>query len=338
MALPLVGQKNLGFRTFFGQWIAPGARVTFLGPAGVFEDTFTENNRVATLNAALARCRSGKGDVVIALPGYTESISSADFASSLVAGTKLVSAGRPGASSNPTLTWTATASTFLLDVADVELVGFNLNFAGIDAVVAPITISAAGCLLANNLITLAAGAAGATTPITVAAGANNCSIIDNKMLHTGTETEVNVISITGAVNNLEIAGNKISCLLTSATGGIIQIGEAATNLDIHDNLFYNSVEDGIAIRCRHLRRYGLDLQQLRQDHRRWRHCCQHAEDGLVRRYHRIAHRLLPELLDRRGHGFRGYLAGWRYLVIRSAVPPQHLTPGGMTPAARGFLL
>lgn len=248
MALPLVGQKNLGFRTFFGQWIAPGARVTFLGPAGVFEDTFTENNRVATLNAALARCRSGKGDVVIALPGYSESISTADFASSLVAGTKLVSAGRPGASNNPTLTWTATAATFLLDVADVEIVGFNLNFAGIDAVVAPITVSAAGCLLANNLITLAAGAAGATTPITVAAGANNCSIIDNKMLHTGTETEVNVISITGAVDNLEIAGNKISCLLTSATGGIVQIGAAATNLDIHDNLFYNSVEDGIAIR------------------------------------------------------------------------------------------
>lgn|SRR5512139_329623 len=248
MALPLVGQKNLGFRTFFGQWIAPGARVTFLGPAGVFEDTFTENNRVATLNAALARCRSGKGDVVIGLPGYTESISAADFASSLVAGTKLVSAGRPGASNNPTLTWTATAATFLLDVADVEIVGFNLNFAGVDAVVAPITISAAGCLLANNLITLAAGSAGATTPITVAAGANNCSIIDNKMLHTGTETEVNVISITGAVDNLEIAGNKISCLLTSATGGIVQIGAAATNLDIHDNLFYNSVEDGIAIR------------------------------------------------------------------------------------------
>ncbi len=248
MAFPLVGQKNLGFRTFFGQWIAPGARVTFLGPAGVFEDTFTENNRVATLNAALARCRSGKGDVVIALPGYTESISTADFASSLVAGTRLVSAGRPGASSNPTLTWTATASTFLLDVADVEIVGFNLNFAGIDAVVAPITISAAGCVLANNLITLAAGSAGATTPITVAAGANNCSIVDNKMLHTGAQTEVNIISVTGAVDNLEIAGNKISCLLTSATGGIVQIGEAATNLDIHDNLFLNSVEDGIAIR------------------------------------------------------------------------------------------
>lgn len=248
MALPLIGQRSPGFRTFFGTWIAPGARVTYLGPAGVFEGSFSETDRVQTLNAALARCRSGKGDVVFALPGYSESISAADYASSLVAGTKLVSLGRPGASNNPTLTWTATASTFLLDVADVEIVGFNLNFAGIDAVVAPITISAAGCVLADNLITVAAGSAGATTPITVAANANNCVIKDNKMLATGTETQVNIISVTGAVDNLEIARNKISCLLTSATGGIIQIGAAATNLDIHDNLFYNSVEDGIAIR------------------------------------------------------------------------------------------
>lgn len=248
MGLPLVGQKAIGFRTMFGTWVSPGANVTFLGPAGVFEATYTENARVATLNAALARCRSGKGDVIFALPGYTENISSADYASSLVAGTKLVSLGRPGQASNPTLTWTATASTFLLDVADVEIVGFNLNFAGIDAVVAPITISAQGCSLQNNLITLAAGSAGATTPITIATGANNVRILDNKMLQTGTETEVNIISITGAVDDLEIAGNKISCLLTSATGGIIQVGAAATNLDIHDNKFYNAVEDGIAIR------------------------------------------------------------------------------------------
>jgi hypothetical protein len=248
MGLPLVGQKAMGFRTMFGSWIAPGANVTYLGPAGVFEATFTENNRVATLNAAAARCRSGKGDVIFALPGYSESISAADFATSLVAGTRLISLGRPGASNNPTLTWTATASTLLLDVADVELAGFNLNFAGIDAVVAPITISAAGCVLRDNHITVAAGAAGATTPITVALGADNCLIEGNKMLQTGTQTEVNIISITGAVDNLEIVGNKISCLLTSATGGVIQVGAAATNLDIHHNLFLNSVEDGVAIR------------------------------------------------------------------------------------------
>ncbi len=233
-----------------GTVLAPGSRVAaYVRSAALPDDTdFIRENRVPTIQQACLKVRSGQSDVIVVLEGHTESISTADFFSNLRPGTKIVSAGTPGASNNATLTWTATASTVLLDVANVALVGFNLNFAGIDAVVAPITLSAAGCLVANNLVTLAAGSAGATTPFTVAAGANNCVIRDNKMLQTGTQTEVNVISITGAVDNLEIFGNKISCLLTSATGGVIQIGAAATNLDIHDNLLYNAVEDGIGIR------------------------------------------------------------------------------------------
>jgi hypothetical protein len=236
----------------WGTFVKPGGRVAaYVRSTGAQdgEDHFAASGLlVSTINEGLKRVRSGYPDLVLVLDGHSESVSTADFFSQLKAGTQLVSCGRPGASNNPTLTWTATASTFLLDVADVTVAGFNMNFAGIDAVVAPITFSAAGCSLLGNHITVAAGSAGATTPITVAAGANNCIIAGNKMLQTGTQTEVNIISVTGAVDNLEIAFNKISCLLTSATGGIIQIGEAATNLDIHDNLFYNSVEDGIAIR------------------------------------------------------------------------------------------
>ena len=242
--MPMVG-------TPFGALTKPGGKLAaYVRSTGVQDgdDTFVRDNLVLTINEALKRCRSGKGDLVFVLPGHTENIDAADDWPDLVAGTQIVGCGRPGASNNPTLTWTATASTVLLNVADVTVAGLNLNFAGIDAVVAPITISAAGCALLGNHITVAAGTAGATTPVTVAAGANNCLIAGNKMLATGTQTEVNIISITGAVDNLEICGNKISCLLTSATGGIIQIGEAATNLDIHDNLFYNSVEDGVCIR------------------------------------------------------------------------------------------
>lgn len=238
--------------TPFGTWIKPGGRIAaYVRSTGLQEgdDLFAmSGNLVASINDGCKRCRAGKNDIVLVLDGHTENLAVADSIPDLVAGTQIVSAGRPGASNNPTLTWTATASTLLLNVADVSLVGFNLNFAGIDAVVAPITVSAAGCTIAGNLITVAAGSAGATTPITVATGATNCTIADNKMLATGTQTEVNIISVTGAVDNLEIARNKISCLLTSATGGIIQIGAAATNLDIHDNLFYNAVEDGVCIR------------------------------------------------------------------------------------------
>lgn len=236
----------------FGTVIRPGGRVAaYVRSTGAQdgEDHFAASGLlVTTLNEAFKRCRSGHPDVVYVLSGHVESVSTADFFSELKAGTQIISAGRPGASNNPTLTWTATASTFLLDVANVTLAGFNLNFAGIDAVVAPITVSAAGCSIIGNSITVAEGTAGATTPITIAAGADDCIVAGNKMLQTGTQTEVNIISVTGAVDNLEICHNKISCLLTSATGGIIQIGAAATNLDIHDNLFYNSVEDGVCIR------------------------------------------------------------------------------------------
>lgn len=235
----------------FGLWVKPGGRVAaYVRSTGAqdLDDLLVRDNLVATINEGCKRCRSGKGDVVLVLDGHVESLATADAIPDLVAGTQIISCGRPGATSNPTLTWTATASTFLMNVADVALVGFNLNFAGIDAVVAPITVSAAGCVIVGNLITVAAGSAGATTPITVAAGATNCSIVGNKLLATGTETQVNIISITGAVDNLEIAYNKISGLLTAATGGLIQIGAAATNLDIHDNMLYNAVEDGVGIR------------------------------------------------------------------------------------------
>jgi hypothetical protein len=239
----------------FGTLVKPGGRIAaYVRSTGAQdgEDHFAASGLlVSTIGAGLKRCRSGKGDVVFVLPGHTESVSSADFFSDLVAGTQLIALGRPGASNNPTLTWTATASTFLLDVADVTVMGFNMNMAGINDVVAPITFSAAGCALIGNFITLqdAAASAGAVTPITVASGANNCVIAGNKMLSDDAgEPQTNVISITGAVDNLEIAGNRINCTLASATAGIVQVGAAATNLDIHDNLFYNTVEDGICIR------------------------------------------------------------------------------------------
>src|SRR5687767_13634334 len=70
-----------------------------------------------TLNSALGQCRSGRGDTVIVLPGHSESISSADQMSNLVAGTRIIGAGSGNV--RGTFTWTATGSTFLLDVANV---------------------------------------------------------------------------------------------------------------------------------------------------------------------------------------------------------------------------
>jgi hypothetical protein len=241
MGLPIVGQKSLGFRTFFGTWVSPGSRVTFLGPAGVFEDTFTENSRVATLNAALARCRSGKGDVIFVLPGYSENISTADYASSLVAGTKLIGLGTPGQSSSPKLTWTLATATLLLDVADVTIQNMTLDWTGIADVAAPITVSAVGCQMLDNLIIVQDGAIGADQGVEVGVGGsgfkfngNTCTAADEDEPMTGG----GVVEISGAADNIEVCDNYI-CGAAAATVGLIRVSAAATNLRIKRNQLMN---------------------------------------------------------------------------------------------------
>ncbi len=227
MGLPIVGQKTLGFRTFFGTWVPPGARVTFLGPAGVFEDTFTENNRVATLNAALARCRSGKGDVIFALPGYSEAVSAADYASSLVAGTQLIGVAPFGSSLMPTLNFTATTATFLLDVANCLIRGFKFT-CGIDAVANYVTVSAAGCVIEDcYLQTGTAAALDVTTPVIVAAGGDDFRFENNRVAGTTTAVNTNAISVTGAVDGLRILGNDFDIQALGATNGVIELGAVA---------------------------------------------------------------------------------------------------------------
>jgi hypothetical protein len=243
--LPLVGQTNIGQRTLYGTWLPPGARVAaYVGPQSDTTDSYsTSSLLVSTLNAGLARCRSGKGDVVVVLPGHTENVSTADFFNSLVAGTRIIGVGTPGQTIQPTFTWTATASTFLLDVPDVVIDNIAMNWAGIDNVVAPITVSAAGCSITNCQITLqsAAASAGAAGGLVVAAGATGFKFIGNTVLSDDEDeplTGAAAIEISGAAKNVLIGDNYI-CGAAAATVGLIRVSAAATNLRIVSNTTVN---------------------------------------------------------------------------------------------------
>jgi hypothetical protein len=108
-----------------------------------------------TINAALAKCRSNRGDTVAVLPGHTESVSSADYFSGLGTKTGVSVVGMGYGTNRPTLTWTVAGSTMLFDAAGFRLSNFNLNLAGAHAagsaltVAAPITVSASGCGINN---------------------------------------------------------------------------------------------------------------------------------------------------------------------------------------------
>lgn len=243
--LPGVGNESIGQRTLYGTWLPPGARVAaYVGPQSDSTDAYVSSGLlVQTLNAGLARCRSGKGDVVVLLPGFTENISTADYASSLVAGTRIIGIGNPGETIHPTLTWTATASTFLLDVADVHIDNVTMNFAGIDNVVAPITVSAAGCTISNCKIVLqsAAASAGCTAGVTVAAGATGFQFCGNTCLSDDEDeplTAGGVVEISGAASNVTVFNNYMSFAAAATIGGI-RVSAAALNVKIQNNQLVN---------------------------------------------------------------------------------------------------
>lgn len=245
----------------WGTLLKPGGRVAaYLRSTGAQdgEDHFAASGLlVTTLSAALKRVRSGFGDIVYVLQGDVQTISAADFASDLVAGTQIVSCGRPGATNNPTWTWSATTSTFLLDVANVSLVGLNLVTGGADAVVAPITVSAAGCAIVGcHIIAGTSSVLESTTVVTLASGATDCLISGNRFSATGGAVTTACISI-GAVARPTVVQNRFITTQSSATTGVIAISGAATDVDIGWNRMYNAVEDGVGIRLADVAATGI---------------------------------------------------------------------------------
>lgn len=276
--LPFYGM-HAGLRTEFGALIPPGANVAaYVRSTGVqdFDDSEVRKRLVSTLDAGLAKCRSGMGDVVLVLPGHAENVSSADQMSSLVAGTKIIGLGHGNL--RPTFTWSAAAATFLLDVANVSLENCILNLAGSRTattaltVAAPITVSAAGCAIrgceisfgvdADQLVTIGitttaaaddfcfeanhcfgATAAECTTFLQLV-GADRAKLISNRIVGATSAVGVGLIrflttaSTDVTIRDLHIRNNK--ALSTAAITGMAGIsGEA-------DGLFMVVLSDALA--------------------------------------------------------------------------------------------
>lgn len=234
-----------GSRSEFGQLLPPGGRVAAYVRSGGVSDQDDEQIRrllVTTLNAGLARCRSGKGDVVMVLPDHSESINSADKMSSLVAGTKIVGCG--DGNLRPTFTWTAAGATFLFDVANVSLSNCILKLAdsgnaGV-TVAAPITVSAAGCSIvgcrimfgddANDIVTIG---------ITTTASADDFTFSGNTCIGATAAECTTFLQIVGA-DRLVMHDNYIAGATSAAGVGIVRFATtASTDIDLRRNVYIN---------------------------------------------------------------------------------------------------
>lgn len=242
---PPFNMAGAGIATPFGTFLPPGSRVAayvYSGSAAVdMIDQSIANNLVTTLNAGLARCRSGKGDYVVVLPGHSENISAADAMSSLVAGTNIVGLGE--GRNRPRLIWTAAAATFLFDVDNATLDNFQLFMDGNAAgspltVAAPITMSGNGCRISNSLVQFGSDADELVT-VGVTVTGDDCMFANNFCYGATAAECTTFLRLTGAdrfrLLNTTIMG------ATSAVGvGVVQmVTTASTDIEVANCIFAN---------------------------------------------------------------------------------------------------
>lgn len=240
-------QSMPGIITPYGTLLKPGGRIAaYVRSTGAIdgEDHFaTSGMLVSTLQAGLARCRSGAGDIVYVLPGHTENITGADAMTNLVAGTQIVSAGCPGATNNPKITWTAATGTFLLDVADVSIVGMTLDWAGVADCAAPMTVTGAGCSIVGCHIVAQSDVASfqCLKGVTVSTAAHDFLFAANYVRCDSEDDDANVtggiINIAAVVRGTKVVNNVIGFACTGDSVGIVDQTAAATNTLVANNLF-----------------------------------------------------------------------------------------------------
>lgn len=113
MGVPIIGSgPTIPFTT--GKYIFCSSVVGSDGNSGL-----NKNQPVATVDKALAKCTANKGDVIIVMPGHTETVASVGALTFDVAGVTLVGIGN--GSLRPTFTLSATASTIAVTAADTRI-------------------------------------------------------------------------------------------------------------------------------------------------------------------------------------------------------------------------
>lgn len=98
----------------------------------------------ATIDYAIGFCTANKGDLIIVMPGHAETIAAAGGIAADVAGISIIGLGN--GTNRPTLTFSATGSTFAISAANVTVSNMRVT-SSVDEMVKMFHVTAAYCTL-----------------------------------------------------------------------------------------------------------------------------------------------------------------------------------------------
>lgn len=223
--------------TSHGTFIKPGGRVAaYVRSTGAQEgdDLFAvSGNLVTSINLGLARCRAGQNDIVVVLPGHTEThtVTGAIW-SNLVSGAQIVGVANPWAANAPTVTLSHAGASVALSAANVTVSGLRITSATA-TLTAAIVVTGAGVTFENNFV-LFTGALGANPPIAVTDAATFV-MAGNHIVADSTDP---IVELTGTgTTNFLIRNNFIRQTQATSGGGGVSVADAVLSGMISDNRF-----------------------------------------------------------------------------------------------------
>ena len=211
--------------------LAPGAVGGSNGNDGSYRRPFD------TIDYAVGKCTANRGDIIMVMPGHSESITSATSLVLDVAGVAVIGLGT--GSLRPDLNFSNTAGSVEIDAADVTLYNLTLT-ADVTAVVVGFNVDANGFTMDSCEFRYNATGDDFITMIDI--DAFDDAVISNCIFH-AEETA----GCSEAIRMDDALRTKIiNCHFTGdfTDGAIIGEGAASTGILIADNYIYNSDTTG----------------------------------------------------------------------------------------------
>lgn len=190
-----------------------------------------------TISGALGSCVANRGDVIALMPGFTKSITAAAGVALNVAGVTLVGLGN--GSDRATITFTtATAATMTVTSANISVRNVLFDLTGFDAIVAPISPTAADFSLIGCDITTGNATNQAALAILTTTAANRLTVAGCTFHGTSDAGTAAAIRIVGGTGH-QIINNVFIGAYTTSLGAIDNATTACTEAVVSGNLINN---------------------------------------------------------------------------------------------------
>lgn len=203
---------------------------------------------LATIDYAIGLCTASKGDVIIVMPGHSETISGAAAIACDVAGVAIIGMG--WGNLRPLVTLHTTATTIAISAANVMIKNIRIA-TDVDAVVKVFNITGAGCTLdAVDFVETAACAALQFILTTAAADdltVQNCSWVQTQTAATALQAWISLVGTDRfkCINNF--ANLKGYATANPANGVIVGATTAANDVYIEGNRFISTNSTGAIV-------------------------------------------------------------------------------------------